>query len=59
MTPSVMCITKIDSPNDNIQYKETSVEENTETSILVEDTLEAEFQCEKEDCQKESINKQN
>ncbi|MBU3104594.1 hypothetical protein [Clostridium gasigenes] len=64
MTPSVICSTNIDNPNDNVQYKKTSIEENTETSILVEDTLESKCHCEDEDCQKENkkienIDKQN
>lgn len=57
MTPSAMCLTKRDSPNDNVQYKKTSIEETTEiseTSILVEDTLEPECQCENGNCPKQS-----
>ncbi|MGL5353564.1 MAG: hypothetical protein ACRDA5_09605 [Clostridium sp.] len=48
-----------DSPNEKVNYKKTQVRQNTddsETSILVEDTITPSCKCEDEKCPKQSKN---
>lgn len=52
-----LSIANQDNPNDRVRYKKTSIEEPSEiseTSILVEDTLEPRCNCKDKNCPKEN-----
>lgn len=52
-----LSIVNQDNPNDRVRYRKTSIEqpsEISETSILVEDTLEPRCHCEGKNCPKEN-----
>lgn len=58
MTPAMACMANQDSPNDKVNHRKSSAEklsteQVSETSILVEDTLNPKCKCTDENCKKE------
>lgn len=48
MSPTLLCMANVDSPNESVDYKKTSIEEvtgNSEASVLVEDTVTPKCKC--------------